>query len=129
MHRTSDGGKQLGNDLAQFQCHAIRTLQGLFDLSQQLVPLLSMANGGPGLPLAWAGLAGLALPLALAALLVAELPLDNSLPTVMFCNALQLALHYPAQVHIIKREAQVAGIIFGLVSLHLFLVTDPFQWP
>ena len=42
----------------------------------------------------------------------------------MFCSALLLAFHYPAQAHIIKSEIQVIGIIIGLVSLHFFLVTD-----
>ena len=115
MLRTQDGGRQLGNDLAQFRCQAIR--------AQQPAPLLCMANGGPGLPLAWTGLAGLAQTLALAAFLIAELPLNNSLPAVMFCNALLLAFHCPAQVNIIKSEIKVVGVLFGLVSLHVDLLS------
>jgi len=82
-----------------------------------------MANGGPGLPLAWAGLAGLAQTLALAAFLIAELPLNNSLPAVMFCNALLLAFHCPAQVNITKSEIKVVIVLFGLVSLHVDLLS------
>ena len=83
--------------LLNFNAHAIRTLQGLFDLAQQF---LSMANGGPGLPLAWTGIARLPVPRALAALLSAELPKPtlelNCLPTAKLCNALLVAFHCPA---------------------------------
>ena len=124
VFRTEDGGRELGNDLAQFRCQAIKTHQCLLDLAQERVPLLRMAKRGPGFPLAWTGLAGLAQTLAPAAFLIAKLPLDNSLPTVMFCNVLLSAFHCPAKVHIIKSEIKVIGVLFGLLSLHLFLVTD-----
>ena len=42
----------------------------------------------------------------------------------MFCSALLLAFHYPAQVHIMNSEIQAVGSIIGLVNLHFFLVTD-----
>ena len=93
VFRTEDGGRELGNDLAQFRCQAIKTHQCLLDLAQERVPLLRMAKRGPGFPLAWTGLAGLSQTLAPAAFLIAKLPLDKLLAS---CNVLQwFAVGFP----------------------------------